>query len=197
MNVGTTWNAEVSFRTVGKATFTDEIAEGFLEALADFAPAVAITPRVLTLSFSVDAGDDPMQASELAWETISEALGRVNPMVPLEVSRLELETLDELSERLERVDTPQLVGIAEIADVFDVSKQRASELSRSDAFPDPLAELAAGPVWARSSIERFREAWERRPGRPPNPGGLRTATAAKPRRRRAAAKKAPMRRGKR
>jgi hypothetical protein len=39
-------------------------------------------------------------------------------------------------------------------------------IARGDAFPEPYAELAAGPVWLEPMVRRFVESWERRPGRP-------------------------------
>jgi hypothetical protein len=58
------------------------------------------------------------------------------------------------------------LGVTELARELRVSRQRVSELRRSEAFPAPIAELAAGPVWKGSSLKRFIEGWERRPGRP-------------------------------
>jgi ATP-dependent Clp protease ATP-binding subunit ClpC len=63
--------------------------------------------------------------------------------------------------------TDHLVGAAEIARLLGVSRQRVAQLSAAYAdFPAPEAELAAGRVWTRGSIE----AWlarhpERKPGR--------------------------------
>lgn len=58
------------------------------------------------------------------------------------------------------------LGVTEVARELHVSRQRVSELRRSEAFPAPIADLAAGPVWKGSSLKRFIEGWERRPGRP-------------------------------
>jgi hypothetical protein len=77
-------------------------------------------------------------------------------------SCLESEFEAGLTERV----IPPLMGVGEIAAALRVSKQRASELSRCDVFPPPVADLAAGPVWLASSIGRFLEAWPRQSGRP-------------------------------
>jgi len=54
---------------------------------------------------------------------------------------------------------PELVGVAEIAQMVGVSRQRINELVRSDPdFPVPLAELAAGRIWARDDLERWMAA---------------------------------------
>lgn len=52
----------------------------------------------------------------------------------------------------------QLLGLSEIADRLHTTRQRANELSRTDAFPAPQAELRMGPVWLAADIDR----WARR-----------------------------------
>lgn len=55
-----------------------------------------------------------------------------------------------------------LVGMAEIAQMLEVSRQYAHRLSREDStFPEPEAELISGRVWQRSVVE----AWARTTGR--------------------------------
>lgn len=48
-----------------------------------------------------------------------------------------------------------LVGVTEIAQMLGVSRQRADQLSRTEAFPAPQAELAAGRVWSREAVETW------------------------------------------
>jgi FtsZ-interacting cell division protein YlmF len=61
-----------------------------------------------------------------------------------------------------------VVGVAEIAQLLGVSRQRVHELMRTDsAFPAPAAELAAGRIWHRPDVEqwmvaRSRQAKERK-----------------------------------
>ncbi len=54
-----------------------------------------------------------------------------------------------------------LMGVTEIAAMLGVSGQRVSQLSRTRAFPEPVAELAAGRVWLRADVEK----WARETGR--------------------------------
>ncbi|MGI8753349.1 MAG: helix-turn-helix transcriptional regulator [Acidimicrobiales bacterium] len=54
-----------------------------------------------------------------------------------------------------------LVGLAEIADLFGVSRQRADQLARQTGFPQPEAVLQGGRIWKREDIE----AWARETGR--------------------------------
>ncbi len=62
--------------------------------------------------------------------------------------------------------THHLVGLAEIARLLSVSRQRAHQLSTKGAFPSPVVELASGKVWRREHVER----WARRTGRLPAEG---------------------------
>ena len=55
-----------------------------------------------------------------------------------------------------------VVGVAEIAQLLDVSRQRVHELMRSDvSFPAPAAELAAGRIWERADVEGWMAARQR------------------------------------
>ncbi len=97
-----------------------------------------------------------------------ETLGAIRERVALPdwaMSRIEVSS---------RFDTPshdgtQLMGIREIADLLGVSASRASHLSRRGDFPSPEVVLACGPIWRRSRIAGFAEAYHPRPGRPPRP----------------------------
>jgi prophage regulatory protein len=57
--------------------------------------------------------------------------------------------------------TSELVGTLEIAQLLNVSRQRADQLTKTDdLFPQPAAELAAGRVWHTEAVvtwARFRE----------------------------------------
>src|SRR5487761_1144931 len=55
----------------------------------------------------------------------------------------------------------RLVGVREIAKLLSVSRQRADQLVRTKGFPDPVAELASGRVWPRSSVVH----WAKQDGR--------------------------------
>jgi len=58
------------------------------------------------------------------------------------------------------------VGVTEVAWMLGVSRQRVMQLRKRDDFPEPVAELAAGPVWRMFNLQRFIEEWPRKPGRP-------------------------------
>lgn len=60
-----------------------------------------------------------------------------------------------------------LVGVAEIAKLLGVSRQRVNQLlHEDDSFPTPVAQIEAGRVWLRPDIE----AWARQTGRLRNSG---------------------------
>ncbi|MFL6137481.1 MAG: helix-turn-helix transcriptional regulator [Frankiaceae bacterium] len=64
--------------------------------------------------------------------------------------------------------THHLVGMAEVAELLGVGRQRAHELTRRPDFPAPQARLKAGAIWLREDVERWlADSGERRPGRPP------------------------------
>jgi prophage regulatory protein len=54
--------------------------------------------------------------------------------------------------------THHLVGVTEIGELLQLSRQRADQLSRTKGFPDPVAELSGGRVWNTTDVEE----WARR-----------------------------------
>ena len=54
----------------------------------------------------------------------------------------------------------QLVGVAEIAELLDVSRQRADQLTRSKGWPDPVERVA--PLDA-ITVEKMRQLFEATP----------------------------------
>ena len=59
---------------------------------------------------------------------------------------------------------PKLAGLAEIAGLADVSRQRAAQLAGHPDFPAPVQRLAMGPVWLEADVKQFLAA-PRKPGR--------------------------------
>jgi predicted DNA-binding transcriptional regulator AlpA len=60
----------------------------------------------------------------------------------------------------------ELVGVAEVAEILKVSRQRVNQLVQIDPeFPAPQATIAAGRIWLRSQIEEWAEAHPRRTNR--------------------------------
>jgi len=57
---------------------------------------------------------------------------------------------------------PKLVGVAEAAELMGWDKRRVATYVKRGTFPEPLAELAGGRVWAREDVVAFREAFRAR-----------------------------------
>lgn len=53
------------------------------------------------------------------------------------------------------------MGVAEIADLLGVTRQRVTQLAKTKGFPDPVVRLASGPVWESADVEE----WARKTGR--------------------------------
>ena len=68
---------------------------------------------------------------------------------------------------------PKLAGLAEIAGLAGVSRQRAAQLAAHPDFPKPVDRLAMGPVWRETDVTKFL-ATPRKAGRRPTPGGTAT-----------------------
>lgn len=49
----------------------------------------------------------------------------------------------------------RLMGLAEVAELLGVSRQRADQLARTRGFPDPVATLVGGRIWERADVERW------------------------------------------
>jgi hypothetical protein len=157
------WNAEITIRPAKGGVFDQTIADDLLKLVREAEPAIAYSPVALTIDFGVEA--------EYSGDAFARALELIRPAgrairFPFTLERVQIETLEELARRVEEPNVPELIGVSEAADLLGVTKQRISELARNDWFPPPLVDLAAGPVWAKISLEQFRGRWARKPGRP-------------------------------
>jgi prophage regulatory protein len=78
-----------------------------------------------------------------------------------------------------RTRFPRLAGLAEVAGLAGVSRQRAGQLAAHPDFPAPVQRLAMGPVWLEDDVLRFL-ATPRKAGRKPlrSPGSKGTATVS-------------------
>ena len=157
-----------------------------LDALGAHAPAVGGGGRRYDAQFSVDAPDvGPALTKALRlWRRAVDVAGLPPwPLVQATVLRA-----DELDRQLSQPNLPELVGVSEIATLLGTTRNRAWQVTKKPGFPEPVAELASGPVWARPMVGRFLEEWRRRPGPPPGmkrdatddpAGGVRGQAAAK------------------
>ena len=51
----------------------------------------------------------------------------------------------------------ELVGLTEIAEMLDVSRQLAHVWAVGEDFPEPVAVLAQGRVWKRAQVLKWAE----------------------------------------
>lgn len=67
-------------------------------------------------------------------------------------------------------------GVTEVAELIGVSRQRLSKLRERPDFPDPIGELAQGPIWDLEQVEAWSGSGLRRSasGRPPSKVASRT-----------------------
>jgi SAM-dependent methyltransferase len=61
--------------------------------------------------------------------------------------------------------SPRLVGVAEAARILGWDKRRVSTYVRRGSFPEPVASLAGGRVWAEDDVRAFADAFRVRRGR--------------------------------
>lgn len=66
-----------------------------------------------------------------------------------------------------QVDTSELAGLAEVAELLGVSRERVRQLRAEPGFPEPVAELQATPLWRRGDVAVWDSSRRRRPGRRP------------------------------
>jgi hypothetical protein len=104
----------------------------------------------------------------------------------LEIAHVEVHTEEALENWLAG-PAEEYAGVTEVAKRLGVSKQRVSQLRGMEGFPEPVAELAAGPVWRVSHLQRFIQEWPRRPGRPASVSDISSKKEARKGMRRAAA----------
>jgi len=86
------------------------------------------------------------------------------PQWPIE--RMEIVDVDRRDTELAVSNLPELIGTTEVAELLGMSRQRLHELRKAGRFPEPIVELAAGPIWLRSAVVAFEGPRERKPGRP-------------------------------
>lgn len=121
-------------------------------------------PDRYTMRFIVEALN-PSDAIQEAMDVVYKAADQFDlPQWP--VLKTTATEWEEFERELEQPTYPPVLGVAELADRLGVSRQRASQIARTDNFPKPYAELASGPVWFDPNVRRFVNQWDRKPGRP-------------------------------
>lgn len=55
-----------------------------------------------------------------------------------------------------------IVGLTEAGEMMGVTSARVNQLRRRPDFPEPLEELACGPIWLKAAIEEYDAARRQR-----------------------------------
>jgi hypothetical protein len=66
---------------------------------------------------------------------------------------------------------PNVVGVAEAADIMGWDKRRVVTYIDRGSFPEPITSLASGRIWLREDVEAFAADWR---AAHPNAKGART-----------------------
>ena len=165
------WNVRME-TTAPEVIEEDQLAiygAGFDDLLAKLEPFGAsggLGPKGWDLVVTVEAGD-PYGAMEEGTTTIISAMSAVGlPMWKINELRVVEAELDWAHN--EEPTFPDVVGVAEVLQMLEISSSRLSQLRQAGRFPEPMLELKATPLCARSGIEGFMQ-WRRDEGRPRAP----------------------------
>jgi len=170
------WSVGLEFTGRHGAVDPDVLFD-LIEALEDYhAGAASLSPDGTRIGVDLWVEAPSLRAALAASErAVLRALAAVG-LAGMSITAADVKPWAELEADLARPNYPELVGVAEMAEILGVSKQRISELAATPKFPRPLAQLKGGPVWDRASIGNFLQTWQRKPGRPRK----RTAATRKP-----------------
>jgi len=142
--------------------------EDILDELAEFSPAVQFGNGLLSTTATRRA-NSPIEAYDYIYEALNPLTGK------LEIELVEIKTTERQDRDLEISNLPELVGLAEIADMAGTTRQRIFQMTANRGFPFPVMELRSGRLWNKAAVESYLET--RRPGVPPVPGIVARASA--------------------
>jgi len=145
-----------------------KIVDHVMQQLRGYAAVGSGGPTSLGLQMSVTA-DSLESAFAKSIKTFTAAILKVGTPHQFRIVDVEVETAEHFETRLNEPD-PELVGIAELSALLNVSRARASALAARRDFPAPYARLASGPVWMKANLSRWLAEWKRRPNVRREPG---------------------------
>lgn len=165
----TSWTAHISYTAPDlSADDLASVASYFGEDSVDYDDEVGH----LAITVEVDA-PTLRQAIDEAQRVAATGAGK-----RLKPDRFGILTTEDYQEALAHPGPMGLVGIAEIADLFGVSRARASKIAQRAEFPAPVAPLAATNVYTRASVDIFRQRWLSEKRTNPRGGRLRKTLEA-------------------
>lgn len=140
----------------------------FGDLLVDYGAAAGGDERGWDVRLSVETDNSPDAAAsaiEIGGRIVSKAANTVGlPEWP--IVRIEAREADTFYAQLEVSNFTDFLGTSEVCAELGVSRQRLHQLRQSERFPLPVANLAATPLWVRSTLDSFLAGRKRKPGHP-------------------------------
>lgn len=158
------WSVLVDVESDVDDAAVDERIDDLLDVLEEHHASVGGARGGFGARISVQAGD-AVEAGDRAAAVVYEASQKAG-LAWGRVRRLEVVHERDFEDELAQPSFPAVLGTSEVTELLGVSRQRLARLRERPDFPEPMVELAAGPVWLRSAVAAFLERWDRRPGRP-------------------------------
>ena len=145
-----TWHVDVT--VTSEKQVTDDSTFEIMENLTGLSSNVAVHPdrHGALVSVFVDAPNIFM--------AITEACNSITPTVlpwwgAVEVVGIEAKTETAFEAELAEPLYPDVVGLAEIAVMAGVSRQRAAQFRSLPGFPDPVIVTGQGPLMSKAAVE--------------------------------------------
>jgi hypothetical protein len=111
---------------------------------------VSFANGLLSTTLTVDAAS-VLQAVDYVIEAVLGVVPR------LDVEMVEAMTEARQEQDLEISNLPDLVGLAEIAELAGTTRQRVFQMTANKGFPAALLELRSGRLWSRPAIQSYLE----------------------------------------
>jgi hypothetical protein len=142
--------------------------EDILDELAELSPAVQFGNGLLSTTATRRA-NSPIEAYDYIYEALKPLAGKI------EVELVEIKTTERQDRDLEVSNLPELIGLAEIAEMAGTSRQRVFQMTANRGFPFHVTELRSGRLWNKAAVESYLES--RRPASLPVPRVVARASA--------------------
>ena len=151
------WYADIDFKFNKNLPMDAELEA--LEILLDASPAISVEPS------RRGAGVSLALAVSSAEEATMQGLALLQATTPVwgEIQVTSIRVVNEDARRVELLEPsfPELVGIAEIADIAGVSRTRARELTFKSGFPAVVVETSAGALRTKASVQVWVDEWKK------------------------------------
>lgn len=152
-----TWTAIIEVSTEERVT--EEQASAMIDRFSDHGAAGAFQDHHAELTLSLGATGHAQAFTEV--QELLPALREV--LGAFEVTALNLMSPATF---FRAGEDEAIVGLKEIADLLEVSRQRANQIVANKSFPAPMANLASGRLWSLDAVEAWKLSWDRKSGRP-------------------------------